>query len=612
MVDGERLVDGGEPLGAERLVDVERLVGGRYLLREHLGSGGMGTVWRAEDVLLGRQVAVKEVVFPPGTRPEEAEVLRERTRREARSAARLDHPSAVTVYDVVEEDGRPWLVMELVEARTLAQVVTDAGPLPPREVARVGLAVLGALEAAHARGIVHRDVKPANVMLRDDGRVVLTDFGIATSAEDPSLTGSGLLLGSPAYIAPERARGEVPGPPSDLWSFGATLFTAVEGQPPFDGGSALLTVTAVVTGEHRPYAAAGPLVPVLDGLLDKDPGARLSAPQARGLLQEVADREPSQATRLLGPAAAGGGQRGGHTSALDLGEVRQEIAHVAPAPIPAPAALPAVASGRVSGPVTGPARVPVARPERVPAGPREQGPRRRGWQAPAAAAALLAAVVGGGVALSRPDSTAGTAAGPAAAPSGAPADQTPAPSAAPTAPTTSAPTSPAPSTPAPSSPAASPAAPPAAAPVGSSDAAAVPAGWRTYSGGPGWTAAVPPGWTAGTYSGNAQYRDPATGRTLRIETGTGQADAVADRQRQARSFQQKHPTYREISIAAADYRGYPAADWEFTYEGLHVLNRVFVVNGRGHSLFFQTGADDFAAARGDIAGILAAFQPAGG
>ena len=228
----------------------DRLVGGRYRLLERLGSGGMGTVWRADDVLLGRQVAVKEVVFPPGTREEEAEVLRERTRREARSAARLDHPSAVTVYDVVEEDGRPWLVLELVEARTLAQAVTADGPLPPDEVARVGLAVLGALEAAHAQGIVHRDVKPSNVLLRADGRVVLTDFGIATATGDSSITHTGLLLGSPAYIAPERARGETPGPASDLWSLGATLCTAVEGKPPYDGGEPLITITKVVSGEH--------------------------------------------------------------------------------------------------------------------------------------------------------------------------------------------------------------------------------------------------------------------------------------------------------------------------------------------------------------------------
>ena len=188
-------------------------------------------------------------------------MLRERTRREARAAARLDHPSAVTVFDVVEEDGRPWLVLELVEARTLAEAVRErrpaaAGRAPPQ----VGLAAARRARGRARRGIVHRDVKPGNVLLRDDGRVVLTDFGIATTAGDASLTSTGLLLGSPAYIAPERARGEAPGPASDLWSLGATLYTAVEGRPPFDDGDPLRTVTAVVTGGHGAVrAAAGPL-----------------------------------------------------------------------------------------------------------------------------------------------------------------------------------------------------------------------------------------------------------------------------------------------------------------------------------------------------------------
>ncbi|MDT7573508.1 MAG: eukaryotic-like serine/threonine-protein kinase, partial [Actinomycetota bacterium] len=247
---------------------VERTVAGRYRLLDRLGSGGMGTVWRAQDGVLGRDVAVKEVTFPPGVSDEEREVLRERTRREARAAARLDHPSAVTVYDVAEEDGTPYLVMELVEARTLAEVVRTDGPLSPRQTAEIGIAVLGALEAAHAQGIVHRDVKPGNVLLRDDGRVVLTDFGIATFTGDSSITSTGLLLGSPSYIAPERAQGETPGPASDLWSLGATLFTAVEGRPPFDKGQPLPTLTAVVTGDHAPYVAAGPLAPLLDGLLE--------------------------------------------------------------------------------------------------------------------------------------------------------------------------------------------------------------------------------------------------------------------------------------------------------------------------------------------------------
>ncbi|MCW2666074.1 MAG: serine/threonine protein kinase, partial [Frankiales bacterium] len=269
-----------------------RTVGGRYRLIEPLGRGGMGTVWRAEDAVLGRQVAVKEVAFPHGLSDEDRENLRERTRREARAAARLDHPSAVTVYDVVEEDGQPWLVLELVEARTLAELVRSDGPLTVRETAHVGLALLGALEAAHAQGIVHRDVKPSNVLISRTGstglgRVVLTDFGIATSAGDASITSTGLLLGSPSYISPERARGLPPGPAADLWSLGATLFTAVEGRPPYDKGEPLPTLTAVVTGDQEPYVAAGPLVPVLDGLLAPDPDRRLSSSQARALLQEV-------------------------------------------------------------------------------------------------------------------------------------------------------------------------------------------------------------------------------------------------------------------------------------------------------------------------------------
>jgi hypothetical protein len=267
----------------------------------------MGTVWRAEDELLGRRVAVKEVVFPPGTSGLEAEALRERTRREARSAARLDHPSAVTVFDVVEEDGRPWLVMELVEARTLADVVRESGPLPPARVADIGLAVLGALEAAHKQGIVHRDVKPGNVLLgapeRTTGRVVLTDFGIAMSIGEAALTSTGLILGSPAYISPERARGHAPGPASDLWALGATLYAAAQGRPPYDGADPVETVTLVVRGAHDPYSGSTALAAALDGLLDKDPERRLTAPEARALLlRAAAEKGPAVVGSAAPPA----------------------------------------------------------------------------------------------------------------------------------------------------------------------------------------------------------------------------------------------------------------------------------------------------------------------
>jgi tRNA A-37 threonylcarbamoyl transferase component Bud32 len=310
-----------------------RLVAGRYRLLSPLGTGGMGTVWRAEDEVLGRPVAVKEVTFPHGLSDEDRDVLRERTRREARAAARLDHPSAVTVFDVVEEDGAPYLVMELVEADTLSHVVRTDGPLSPERTAQVGLALLGALEAAHRQGIVHRDVKPGNVLLSTGegaaDRVVLTDFGIASSAGDSSITSTGLLLGSPAYIAPERARGEAPGPPSDLWSLGATLFTAVEGKPPYDGGDPLTTVTAVVTGDHVPFALAGPLQPAIEGLLERDPADRSDVARARAQLEQVAAGAAPLTLPPLPPeeptAAKPQAER---TTALEVEEVREAAADV--------------------------------------------------------------------------------------------------------------------------------------------------------------------------------------------------------------------------------------------------------------------------------------------
>jgi serine/threonine protein kinase len=303
--------------------DHQRTVAGRYRLIAPLGAGAMGTVWRAEDLSLGRDVAVKEVTFPPGVGEHDKEVLRERTRREARAAAGIDHPNAVTVFDVAEEDGTTYVVMELVPSRTLSEVMRDEGPLSPKRAAEVGLGVLGALEAAHAAGIVHRDVKPSNVLVRDDGGVVLTDFGISTATDDPSLTTTGTLVGSPAYMSPERARGEVPGPPADLWSLGATLYAAVEGTVPFDREGSLPTLSAVLTEPHQPPVVAGPeLGAVLDGLLDKDPDTRLTAAAARQQLSAVAaakEQVPAPTTTLMQPVTVD------PTVAVPLGDVHQEL-----------------------------------------------------------------------------------------------------------------------------------------------------------------------------------------------------------------------------------------------------------------------------------------------
>ncbi|MET7637553.1 protein kinase [Streptomyces sp. NPDC005438] len=291
-----------------------RLLGGRYRLGGVLGSGGMGTVWRARDEILGRTVAVKELRFPSSVEEEEKRRLITRTLREAKAIARIRSGGVVTVFDVVDEDDRPWIVMELIEGRSLADQVRQDGPLSPSRAAEVGLAVLDVLRAAHREGIVHRDVKPSNVLIEDDtDRVVLTDFGIAKVEGDPSVTSTGMLVGAPSYISPERARGNPPGPPADMWSLGGLLYAAVEGHPPYDKGSALATLTAVMTEPLETPRQAGELAEVIHGLLAKDPEKRLDEASARPLLRAVASGPPpslvkerrASRTAVLGTPAAG-------------------------------------------------------------------------------------------------------------------------------------------------------------------------------------------------------------------------------------------------------------------------------------------------------------------
>ncbi|MFH8985152.1 serine/threonine-protein kinase [Streptomyces varsoviensis] len=271
-----------------------RLLAGRYRLGEVLGRGGMGTVWRARDETLGRTVAVKELRFPSNIDEDEKRRLITRTLREAKAIARIRSNGAVTVYDVVDEDDRPWIVMELIEGRSLADAIREDGPLPWRRAAEAGLAILDVLRAAHREGILHRDVKPSNVLLADDGRVVLTDFGIAQVEGDPSVTSTGMLVGAPSYISPERARGHKPGPPADLWSLGGLLYAAVEGVPPYDKGSAIATLTAVMTEPMEPPKHAGALEEVIYGLLAKDPVKRLDEPGARALLTAAVNAPEEQ------------------------------------------------------------------------------------------------------------------------------------------------------------------------------------------------------------------------------------------------------------------------------------------------------------------------------
>ncbi|MFE7269123.1 serine/threonine-protein kinase [Streptomyces sp. NPDC057623] len=304
--------------------DRERLLAGRYRLGGVLGRGGMGTVWRAVDETLGRTVAVKELRFPSNIDEEEKRRLITRTLREAKAIARIRNNSAVTVFDVVEEDDRPWIVMELVEGKSLAEVIREDGLLEPKRAAEVGLAVLDVLRSAHREGILHRDVKPSNVLLESDTeRVVLTDFGIAQVEGDPSITSTGMLVGAPSYISPERARGHKPGPAADLWSLGGLLYASVEGVPPYDKGSAIATLTAVMTEPMEEPKNAGPLKDVIYGLLTKDPEKRLDDARARAMLNAViharkAEPEPADATKVVPlppqPDAPEGKSRSGATA----------------------------------------------------------------------------------------------------------------------------------------------------------------------------------------------------------------------------------------------------------------------------------------------------------
>ncbi|MER5903938.1 protein kinase [Streptomyces mirabilis] len=266
----------------------ERVIAGRYSLLSPLGAGGMGTVWRAYDKVLHREVAIKEVRAPAGLAAPDIDRMYTRLEREAWAAARVAHPNVVTVYDVAMEEGRPWIVMELVRGQSLADLLKTEGRLSPQRAASIGIEVLAALHAAHETGVLHRDVKPANVLIAKDGRVVLTDFGIAMIEGDSALTMTGEVVGSPEFLAPERALGRRSGPASDLWSLGVLLYAAVEARSPFRQNTPLSTLRAIVDAELPQVRRAGALTPVIEGLLRKDPDERLTAEQAEQDLRLVA------------------------------------------------------------------------------------------------------------------------------------------------------------------------------------------------------------------------------------------------------------------------------------------------------------------------------------
>ncbi|GAB2958287.1 serine/threonine protein kinase [Amycolatopsis acidiphila] len=290
-----------------------RTIAGRYALLAELGRGGMGVVWRAEDRVIGRQVAIKELRLPDGA---EETVHSERVLREVRTGGRLNDPAVVTVFDVVSEQGGTYIVMELVEAPTLSELVRRHGPLPAAQAASIGRQVLTALQAAHEAGIVHRDVKPGNIMVAPNGRVKLTDFGIAQAVDDPRLTTSGMIIGSPAFMAPERVAGNEAVPASDLWSLGATLFFAVEGAMAFERPTTAATLHAIMTEVPYLSRTQGPLASAIMGLLIASPDARIAAAQAHHLLAMAANAQPTPS--------------GGHT-AVWSGPSPTRVANGAPA-----------------------------------------------------------------------------------------------------------------------------------------------------------------------------------------------------------------------------------------------------------------------------------------
>jgi serine/threonine protein kinase len=518
------------------------VLGRRYRLLSQVGRGGMGRVWHAHDDLLHRDVAVKEVIFPPGLTDSDREVLYERTLREARSAARLTHPGIVTVHDVVEEDGRPWIVMEYVRAPSLQEVIDSDGRLPVARVADIGVQMLAALRVAHASGVLHRDVKPANVLLDTHGReadaprVVITDFGIARMDGDATLTQTGVVLGSPAFIAPERARGELASPASDLWALGATLYAACEGRSPHDRVEAMAALTAVLHEEPAPPRNAGPIAPVLMGLLVKDPAQRMTA---------------DQATRDLGRAARGEIPT---TEVTDSAETWRDIPDAVRVPGPWTSAY----GGREPDTDETMRELNGAGQGTVGTPPRQgTGPLRR--QKVVLVIVLLAVLLVAAVCvvfLTRHSTDDRASAGPSPSPT-TPSTPTPSP------------------TPSPS--------------------ATIPPGFSPSQGPHGASIALPSGWTRqAAKSDSVLWVQSSTGAQVQLDTiPWGVADPVQHWKNFSNEViaKQSLPGYRQISLGQRfTARGWPTADLEFSWTTrdhgeMLATDRGFTANGRQYALY---------------------------
>ncbi|MFD1540036.1 serine/threonine-protein kinase [Nonomuraea guangzhouensis] len=545
-----------------------RRIAGRYQLQEPIGRGGMGIVWRAHDELLDRTVAVKEVRYAAAL-GDEVQLLNRRTMREARAAARFEHPNVIVVHDVIEEDGRPWIVMQLVQSRSLGAVIKQDGPLPPKRVAEIGLAVLDALHRAHESGVLHRDVKPENVLLADDGRVVLTDFGIATLETETQLTVTG-LAGTPAFIAPERLKGLPARRESDLWSLGATLYTAVEGRSPHERGMALATMHAVLTDEPDPAPHAGPLSGVISGLLTKEPVQRLGYEETGELLRAVITQQRPRKSPMSAPAPTAV-----IPPAVDETPTDPELV-VPDAPVPETGLrLTPATGGGAEEPL--PSTRNVVRPDG----------RRWGPIVGVLVAVVLVAGLGGYLGLRSAKNSPEDDGTKSASVTSSPKESGKQPTAS-ADPTKNPPSSAPPSTPPPSP-------TPTATPKSTNTAAAVPDGWRLYTNKKlKFSVALPKGWTK-YRSGTNQiaFHGPGAGSNAYIMfemTKHPGKDPVKDWKKQEKTAKYGFGGYEKISIKAVDYMD-GAADWDFTWNTntgpTRVRNRGFIANGRGYAIYWH-------------------------
>lgn len=528
--------------------DAGIVLAGRYRLGDVLGRGGMGKVWRAHDEVLHRTVAVKELTAGLYVAEADRAVLHARTQKEARAAARITHPGVVTVHDVIEYDDRPWIVMQYVDGPSLADAAKESGEVEPREAARIGLHVLSALRAAHDAGVLHRDVKPANVLLARDGQVLLTDFGIAAIEGDSTITRTGELVGSIDYLAPERVRGGDPGPASDLWSLGATLYSAVEGSSPFRRTSPISTMQAVVTEEPPPPLRGGALTPVITALLRKDPADRPTAQETERMLLDAMEGRKPRAAQAHVPT-----QRLSEDDLRPFSAPDGSTAHL-DRPLPPPSVPP-----YTSTPTT------------------RRSPGR--WRTVLLVVAV-AALIGGAaglVAMKAADDSGGTTggatgrstAGPAPAPSASAVDDQ------------------------------------AGASEGKGDEPApkdLPDGWKRVTDPEGFSLAVPEGWERQENNGQIDYTPDNGAHRLRISLDPQPdfGNSYAHMQSIEKDLAARLPAYERLTLEENVFRDRPGSRWEFTWVESkdfpgprHGIDQMYFAEAGGPEYaFYMTGPEE--------------------